>query len=312
MSFSFTTQTASTAAYYLNRHNTLLAESLERLSSGNRLINAGVDPGGLAVATKLNASISRLSAASTNVSNGISLLQSQDAALESAGTVLTRISELKTLSQDATKNSTEIQAYNTEFQQLRQQLNNLSSGTFNGISLFATQNSATFGETTPVATQLTIYTSEEGSAGGSIDITKTALVSALNVKGTSAAGTSVDTTYAANENLASATADTDGTASLGAFSSGDITNAINNISNLRAVNGGGQNALTFANTLLTNRSTALTSAVNNITAVDVAEETATQASLNILIQSSTAAITQANLQATTTLTLLSSLPGFNR
>ena len=144
----------------------------------------------------------------------------------------------------------------------------------------------------------------------SIDLTKLAFVSALNVKGTSAAGTTVDTSYAANENLASATADTDGSASLGAFSTGDITNAISNIANLRAVNGGGQNALTFANTLLTNRSTALTSAVNNITEVDVAAETATQASLNILIQSATAAVTQANLQATTTLTLLSSLPGF--
>ena len=137
-----------------------------------------------------------------------------------------------------------------------------------------------------------------------------AFISALNVRGTSLAGTQVDTTYAANENLASATADTDGSASLGAFSSGDITNAIENIATLRAENGGGQNALGFADTLLASRSTALTSARDNITAVDVAAETTTQASLNILIQSATAAITQANLQATTTLTLLNSLPRF--
>ena len=162
MSFSFTTQTASTAAYYLNRHNTLLSESLERLSSGTRLINAGVDPGGLAVATKLNASISRISAASTNVSNAISLLQTQDSALESASTILSRVSELQTLASDTTKNSIEIQAYNTEFQQLRQSLNNLTTGTFNGISLFAGSSSATFGETTPTATQMTVYTSEDG------------------------------------------------------------------------------------------------------------------------------------------------------
>lgn len=310
MSFSFTTQTANIASYYLNKHNNLLSESLQRLSSGNRLINSGVDPGGLAVASKLSASISRIGAAQTNVGNAISLAQSQDAALASAGTILTRISALKTLHSDATKTTTEKAAYNTEFQQLRQQLNNVAAGTFNGISLFAGTSSATFGAAAPANTKMNIYVTENGAAGGSIEFTKTAFISALNVKGTSAAGTKVDTTYTSIENLASATVDANGTASLGAFSSGDITNAVSNISTLRAQNGGTQNALTFANDLLTTRSTALTSARDNITGVDVAKETATQASLNILIQSASAAIAQANLQTSTTLTLLASLPGF--
>ena len=107
MSFSFTTNTSSLASYYLNKHNTALSESLNRLSSGNRLYNPSADPGDFAVATKLSASISRISAARTNVGNGTSLLQTQDAALSSASDILSRISELQTLNSDATKSSSE-------------------------------------------------------------------------------------------------------------------------------------------------------------------------------------------------------------
>jgi flagellin len=309
MSFTFTTQTANTASYYLNKHNTLLAESLQRLASGNRLIHSGVDPGGLAVASKLNANISRIGAAKTNVASGVSLLQTQDAALESASDILTRMVALKS-SHDGALTSSDQAAYNTEFQQLRQQLHAFTNGTFNGISLFAGSNSATFGQTVLPANQLSIYTSEEGAAGGSIDLEKAAFVSALNVRGTSQAGTMVDTSYNVEENLASATVDSNGNASLGAFGSGDLYNAISNIGSLRAVNGGSQNALGFASTLLAKKSTALTGAVDNITSVDIAAETATQTSLNILIQSATAAVAQANIQASTTLTLLGSLTRF--
>ena len=54
-----------------------------------------------------------------------------------AANILDRMSELRTMADDVTKNTSDITNYNTEFQQLRNQLANIATEKFNGISLFA-------------------------------------------------------------------------------------------------------------------------------------------------------------------------------
>ena len=92
-----------------------LTKKFIRLSSGYRIVSPEDDAGGLAVAYKLNAQIKRNDAIKNNVQNGISFLQVQDAALTSAGTVVSRMAELRSMAQDVTKNTSDIENYSKNF-----------------------------------------------------------------------------------------------------------------------------------------------------------------------------------------------------
>ncbi len=117
-----------------------LQNSLNRLSSGSKINSPSDDAGGLAVSMKMGAAIKRQAIASDNISNAMSFLQTQDGAMESAYEILSRIGELKTLSQDVTKNDQDKESYNTEFIALRDQLVALTDEKFNGIDLFGSSS----------------------------------------------------------------------------------------------------------------------------------------------------------------------------
>ena len=110
---------AAYAARMLGEQTNALSSSLARLSSGSRIVSPSDDPGGLAVSMKFSAEISRLNAAQSNVANALSYNQTQDGYLTTVDNALQRMSELATLSTDATKTSTDIAAYNTEFVKLK-------------------------------------------------------------------------------------------------------------------------------------------------------------------------------------------------
>src|SRR5690606_9773710 len=121
MSIVINTNAAATVAKNnLNASNANLQKSLNRLSSGSKITSPADDAGGLAVGMKLSAAIKRTDAVNTNIANAQSFLQTQDGALTTSSKILDRMSELKTLSQDVTKNTTDVANYNTEFQQLQQ------------------------------------------------------------------------------------------------------------------------------------------------------------------------------------------------
>ncbi len=131
-----TNSAATTAANNLAASSERLQRSLNRLSSGSKIVNPSDDAGGLAVSMKLSAASHRQGAAMSNIGNNLSYLQTQDGALKVAGKVLDRISELKTLAQDPTKNASDLANYNDEFQALQDQLTSIGGETFNGIALF--------------------------------------------------------------------------------------------------------------------------------------------------------------------------------
>jgi len=117
-----TNSAATTASFNLGRSNEALRKSLGRLSSGKRITSPADDAGGLAVALKLTSKTNRTSAVIQNVQNGISYLQIQDGALGSIGKTLDRIAELRTMAQDVTKNTGDIENYSKEFKELQSQL----------------------------------------------------------------------------------------------------------------------------------------------------------------------------------------------
>ena len=160
---------ASTAAYNLDRTNQNLQRSLNRLSTGSRINSAYDDAGGLAVSMKLSAAIRRSQAVNANVGNSLAFLQTQDGVLKTADKVLSRLSELTSMALDVTKNPSDIANYDTEFQQLQQQLAQFSTEKFNGIPLFLQESlNATPASTTAGA--LKVVTSEDGGQSADISV----------------------------------------------------------------------------------------------------------------------------------------------
>jgi flagellin len=137
MSVVINTNSAATmAANNLAQSSMMLQKSLNRLSSGSRIVSPEDDAGGLAVSSKLTATAHRQGAVANNIANATSFLQTQDGVLSVVGKVLGRMSELKTLSFDSTKNASDLANYNAEFTALKSELTSLSNEKFNGISLF--------------------------------------------------------------------------------------------------------------------------------------------------------------------------------
>ena len=150
-----TNYAATVASDNLAISNSNLQKSLNRLSSGSKIVNPSDDAGGLAVAMKLSAAAKRSAAAGNNIGNAVSFLQTQDGVMKVAGKILDRMSELATLHTDVTKNSDDTANYEAEFDQLSTELTNLSSAEFNGISLFGSTN-------------LTVQTNEDGTQSATL------------------------------------------------------------------------------------------------------------------------------------------------
>jgi flagellin len=296
-----TNSTATIASLNLNTSNSLLRTSLNRLSSGKSIVNSSDDAGGLGVSTKLSAAINRGAGVNKNIGNAISFMQTQDGALSVSANILDRMSELRTLADDVTKNTSDIANYDTEFQQLRNQLSNIASEKFNGISLFA-GTSSDLDNSATATDQLTVYTTQEGSTNGvTISLSKVALHSALNVLGAGTAGSQNISLYDIDKNLA---ADTSSTISISSFSVEDITKAIENVASLRANNGAETSRLQFAREQLQTNSTNLEAANSRIIDVDVAKESTAFARYNVLVQSGSAMLAQANSLSNIALNLL--------
>ena len=150
---------ASVAASNLSGSNAMFQKSLARLSSGSKIVNPADDAGGLAVSLKLTSALNRTEKVKENLSNSISFLQSQDGALKTASSIITRISELKVMYDDVTKSANDKANYDSEFQELVAQLGNLDDEEFNGVNLFAAADGA-----------LSVATTEKG--GGNITISQ--------------------------------------------------------------------------------------------------------------------------------------------
>ena len=133
-----TNTAASIASNNLAASNAMLQRSLNRLSSGSKIVNASDDAGGVAVATRLTAASKRTGVASANVGNAVSFLQHQDSALKTVGKILERMSELQALYADTTKSTNDTTLYSTEFTALVTSLTNLTDDKVNGLDIFAT------------------------------------------------------------------------------------------------------------------------------------------------------------------------------
>ena len=293
-----TNSSAASANMHLTKNNEMLRRSINRLSSGSRIVQPVDDAGGLAVSMKLESSITRLAGAQSNVQNAISFLEVQDGVMEAAGKILNRMIELKGLSQDVMKNSSDVENYNREFQDLQMQIYDMSNVQFNGVSLFAISSNggaaATFGSLSTDNT-MSVYTSAEGSSGPIVSIGKAMLLSALTIN---EANLNTAQTFqsedSANDISSFAVENVSDAIDLSDVSVGVFTKALENIATLRAENGASMSRLRFASDNISTTKTNMEAANGRIIDVDVAAESTRLAKYNVLVQASASMLAQAN------------------
>lgn len=397
---------AIAAARNLNRSQEMLGRSLNRLSSGSKIVNPSDDAAGLAVSEKLDAQTRRVKAATTNAQNAISFVQTSDGFMSGMTKILSRLSELAILAQDVTKNPSDISLYGEEFKALQDQLRQTIGGTttqiggttaidtplgqFNGIKVFGSDTDATIPSVTSVLLS-------DGTSGGHITVGSGVTIAGANSNPGTLAQVGTGVAIGDNSILGSAVTIGDGaqiganvTIGAGAYIAagvviGDnvtidpgvrilstdaipsgthvradnmpastgltvtvgqavgqtmnipqsnlrdgamgaiihqnstggyaltltesdataaITSAIQDVANERATLGASQSRLELAATTLQVEYENLSSAISRIRDVDVAEESTQYAKFNILVQSGTAMLAQANQTPQSVLKLL--------
>jgi flagellin len=258
---------AITAASNLNNATDMLNESLNRLSSGSKIVNPSDDPAGLAESISLGAQINQTGAANANVSNAVSFLQTQDGYLQQVGSALDQMSTLAVESQDVTKTDGDRADYQSEYNTLAGYIQDTATKQFNGVSLFD-------GTTMAVTTDGTGDTF--AMAGINLGASAYATARAQDISTT--------------------------TGAVSALSA--VTSAITQLATDRATVGANEERLTYTGDELGVLQDNLTAANSQLTDDNVAKESTSYAKYQILVQSATAMLAQANQNPQSVLKLL--------
>ena len=120
----------------LKRNDSKLSTALERLSSGYKINNAKDNPAGLAIARRMNAQIKGLDIAGDNTTNGISVIEITDGALNEVHDILQRMNELSVKGAHEILTENDRKMIDEEFQALKDEIQRISDTTqFNGQNL---------------------------------------------------------------------------------------------------------------------------------------------------------------------------------
>ena len=239
------------------------SKSMERLSTGMRINRAADDSTGLAMSEKLKAEIRSLGQAKRNASDGISLLQTAESAMETIGDTLIRLRELAVGAANGTLTDTQRASAHQEFTSIMGEIDRIA-----GVSQFA--GIALLDGTADVDFQV-----GKDSGGDNVinitiaDLRTTSLGGDISVL-------SVSTAAKASSSLAT------------------LDTAISDLTSNRAIIGVGHNQLSSAITNLETSIENLSSAKSTILETDVAQETAELTRTQILMQAGVSVLAQAN------------------
>ena len=268
---------AMTAHRNATMNNTQLDRSLNSLSSGLRINRAADDSAGLAIANKLSAQSQGLGQAIANANDGIGLIQTADGALEEYGNILKRVRVLAIQAANDTQDTTSRSYIQKEVTALMEQAADIASTTkFNGVELLS-GSGGTSGA----------FTFHVGAYANETQTVTIGDTTVSTIVGNTAA-TAYAVTSRASAEATIATMDT----------------AIETLDGKRADLGAAQNKLesTIRNISVTKVN--INAAESNIRDVDFAAESANFAKRNILAQSGSYAMSQANAVQQNVLRLL--------
>ena len=131
-----TNTAASLAANSIKQNDRTMNDTMERLSTGKRINNAGDDAAGLAITSRMTTHIDGLEQAARNSNDAIGMIQVADGALSEITAILQRMREISVQASSATYTTSDISMINQEFKQLRDEVSNIVSyTTWNGTAL---------------------------------------------------------------------------------------------------------------------------------------------------------------------------------
>jgi flagellin len=264
MSIIMQTNVASLQAQQnLNRNQSALTSSFNKLSSGYRINSAADDAAGLAISESMKAQIRSYTVAERNANDAISMAQTAEGALGEVSGIVTRMRELAMQGANGSLQTSDRSYLDTEFQSLKAEISRIQgSTTFNGVNLLQqTASSVDFqvGINTAASNRITL-------TFGGVDLS--ALLTATNVlSGTAGNSRGLLTT---------------------------IDNSLRSISTGRARFGAAMNRLEITTSNLETIRTNTSAANSRIRDVDVAEETSMMARNQVLAQAGSAVLAQAN------------------
>lgn len=126
----------------LQKSQSALQTSMERLSSGLRINSAKDDAAGQAIANRMTAQITGLSQAQRNANDGISVAQTAEGALNQINDNLQRIRELSVQAENGTNSADDLNSIQAEITQRLSEVNRISKETsFNGVNVLAEDQS---------------------------------------------------------------------------------------------------------------------------------------------------------------------------
>jgi len=265
----------------LNKSQNEFASSLEKLASGSRINKAADDAAGMAVSTVFEHRIKAQTSARQNAQEGISMIQTAEGGVEQVRGMLDRMRELAVRASSETLSASDRTNSNLEFQQLKEEVNRVAdSTTYNSKNLLGAALTATF------------QVGMENSSTNRITIS--------NAGNFHASGTAAEIASSIMK-LDSVAVNTDVLAQ-GALSR--VDDALSRLNAYRSTLGGTQNRLERA---ISNLDADIENSVasnSRIRDVDFASETAAFTRSQILIQSGTAILAQANSSPQAALSLL--------
>jgi flagellin len=257
----------------LNTQQVSLGKSLEKLSTGLRINRASDDAAGLSVSESLRAQVRGMGRAKSNAEDGIALLQIAEGATGEINNILQRMRELALQSTTDTMTTTERSYTDKEFGQLMSEITRISnSASYNGMTLLDGA-SGSFGVSGGQASVLHIGSGSSASVDR-LSITVSSM--SLGAIGLNATSSSVSTAATA----------------LSALSL--IDTAIKSVNTMRSDMGAYVNRLEFAISNLSNQVYNTQDAESRIRDVDFAKETTEFTRAQILTQSATSMLAQAN------------------
>jgi flagellin len=262
---------AETSAIMLESSSSNLSKSLERLSSGSKIVSAADDPAGLAASMQFTVQSGAITAAESNVTNATSFSQTQDGYLQQVSNALNRMSELAVSAQDPTITDSDRSLYNSEFQQLGSYINNVATKNFNGVSLFGADPMAV-----TIDSDATTWT-----------------MGTVNMGAGSAYATAADASIASSTTAPTTLA--------------EVNAAVAQLAQDRGTVGANEARLNYTSNQLAVEQTNVQAANSAISDVDVAQESTNYAKFNILVQSGTAMLAQANALPDNVLKLIQNL-----
>ncbi len=270
--------TAMITSASLQRNDAGLAASLERLSTGLRINRASDDVAGLSVSEKIRTQGRGTAIAIRNAGDGIALLNIAEGACNEVSAILQRMRELAVQSDNDTFSTTERGYLNQEFQSLMSEIQRISMSTqYNGMTLLdgAAGSFGTVGGNNSILHIGANFNG--GNVLGTIDtLPVNILPMTLGALGMGQTTTSISSRDAAFSSISL------------------VDNAIKSVSTVRSSLGAIINRLDHAVNNLQIQETNMTSAESSIRDVDFAKEMTEFTRNQILTQSATSMLSQAN------------------